>query len=128
MTDQTGYGRKRFKSARHHLYEIICVPVQEWITAPPARRTDAAYRVLTEIPMELANHGYRVTLSRPEDKWSIEVEREITSGSMLRIHGEAGSFVAALFQISTQVNTAVADLEAKARRAWEAGETLEDAA
>lgn len=128
MTDQAGYGRKKFKSARHHLYEIICVPVQEWMVAPPARRTDAAYRELTEIPMELATHGFRVSLARPDGRWVIDVEGDITSSARLHIQGEAESFVSALFQINTQVDTAVGDLERKARRAWEAGQPEEEAA
>lgn len=111
------YSRKAFQRARRDIRDLLSTPVQAWMLAPPARRTDAMYRDLLTVPLDLAAAGYAVTVTQTEHGWCIEMRRDLMDGYGLALHCEARSWAACLWQLAEDAGSVIDDLQNKARRA-----------
>jgi hypothetical protein len=110
------YSRKAFQCARRDIRDLLSTPVQAWMLVSPARRTDAMYRDLLTVPLDLAAAGYAVTVSQTEHGWCIEMRRDLMDGYELALHCEARSWAACLWQLAEDAGGAIDDLQHKARR------------
>jgi hypothetical protein len=117
----TEFNLKPFHDVRRDLRDLVTVPVQSWLMIPSARRTVPIYRSLTEIPMDLAAAGFRVTVMQGETGWSVEIEKDVIEGATLHLTGQARSYAAALFQLANQAAPTITDLENAARATWGTG-------
>lgn len=111
-----------FDQARADLRDLLIGPVDRWMALPPARRTETRYQRILSIPMDLAAAGYTVLLVQGDAGWHIELRRSLVDKVSLRMHGQAGSYVAALFQMATQAPAVIDMLQKQAGKAH--GEAL----
>jgi cytochrome P450 len=116
------FSRAPFRSARKDLRDVVSTPVHTWIAANSARKTIEAFRVLTEIPMDLAAAGFEVAVKQDEQGWHIDVAKDLGDGSVLQLNGAAQSYAGALFQIANEADRTIDDLQRMARKAWEASQ------
>lgn len=117
MTQVTTPDRYAIQQARTTLRDLVSIPVAAWMALSPARRTVDAYRWLLGIPLDLSAAGYQVSTIQTGAGWSITIEKAITETAVLHLQGEATRFAHALFQVADQIDFAIGDLEARAKRA-----------
>lgn len=110
------YDPAPFQQARQDIRELLTTPLQAWMLTPPAYRRDRAYTALLTAPLDLAAAGYVVTVSQEEAGWRVDVRRELTTGCMLHLYGEAPSYVAMLYRLADMAHLAIDGLQSKAKR------------
>jgi hypothetical protein len=114
------FNRRPFTEARRDIRDLVSIPVLSWVAFSRPHKTTEAYRALLDIPMDLASAGFAVTVTQGDQGWAIEIEKAITEDVTLHLHGSARSDASALFQIAQDYDTAIDDLQRKARKAWDA--------
>lgn len=124
----SNFDRRPFFQVRRDIRDIVSIPVMAWMAFTPARRTAAAYRPLTDIPLELAACGFKITTVSDGGRWHISASKEVVPGSLLELTADARSYAAALFQIAHDADRTISDLETKARRRWTDAQKEEAAA
>lgn len=115
MTTPDAHSVTPFAQARADLRDLLAIPVHALMSTPPARRSEAGYQCLLTVPLDLAAAGFVVTVKQTDAGWCIDLERMLTDSCMLRLNGEARSYVATLFQLADMAGMAIDDLE---RTAW----------
>jgi hypothetical protein len=102
-------------AAREDIRVLLTEPVTAWLTSPKARRTDAHYRELMLIPLDLAAAGWLLQISKDRDEWSLLLAKPISERRSIDVSAHAVSFAHALHQLGMSANGHITSLETTLR-------------
>jgi 6-phosphogluconolactonase/glucosamine-6-phosphate isomerase/deaminase len=101
--------------AREDIRTLLTEPVTAWLTSPKARRTDAQYRELMLIPLDLAAAGWLLQITKTDDEWNLLLAKPVSAHRSIDISAHAISWVHALHQLGMSADGHITSLEAKFR-------------
>lgn len=108
-------GNGDLSEVRRDLHELVHLPLKRYRTTLPGHAKTREYQRLLSVPLDLAAAGFDVTVSRGERGWMLCIERSVDAG-VVSLHGEAQSYLVALFQIGDQAEATLQDLETAYRK------------